>query len=92
LAAYDGAWAGTGFGECIINGWRWNIEIERGNVSGANVSGRVSGGGAISGVMIVFGVKYDFKGHLRSNQGSGTWLVRSGVNAGCAGTWTIVKS
>jgi len=92
LAAYDGAWVGASFGECIINGWRWNVQIKGGNISGANVNGRVSGAGGASGKMIAFGVIYDFKGHLRSSQGSGTWLVRSGTKAGCAGTWTIVKS
>lgn len=91
-AAYDGAWVGASFGECIVNGWRWNAQIGGGIISGANVNGRVSGGGGVRGAMIAFGVTYDFRGQLKSNQGSGTWVVRSGAKAGCAGTWTIVRS
>lgn len=92
LAAYDGAWVGSSFGQCIVNGWSWNVEIRGGNISGKSVSGRVSGGGRVSGEMNVFGATYDFKGHLSLGQGSGTWLVPSGAKAGCTGTWTIVKS
>jgi hypothetical protein len=92
LAAYNGAWAGASFGQCIINGWSWNLQIDSGNISGANVTGKVSQGGGVSGAMTAFGSTYDFRGHLKASQGSGTWLVRSGAKAGCAGTWTIVKS
>lgn len=92
LAGYNGAWVGASFGQCIINGWRWQVQIDGGNISGTSVTGRVSGGGGVSGAMNAFGVTYDFKGHLQSSQGSGTWLVRSGAKAGCVGTWTIVKS
>ncbi len=92
LAAYDGAWAGSSFGGCIVNGWRWNAQISTGIISGANVNGRISQGGGVRGAMVVFGATYDFRGQLRSNQGSGTWVVRSGPKAGCTGTWTITKS
>jgi hypothetical protein len=92
LASYDGAWVGSSFGECIINGWSWKVQINGGNISGTNVTGRVSGGGGVNGAMTTFGVTYDFHGHLRSSQGSGKWVVRSGTKAGCVGTWTIVKS
>jgi hypothetical protein len=91
-AAYNGAWVGASFGECIINGWRWKAQVDGRNISGENVTGKVSQGGGVSGALFAFGVTYDFKGLLRSSQGSGTWLVRGGTKAGCAGTWTIVKS
>jgi len=92
LAIYDGAWAGSSYGDCIINGWGWSVQIDRGIISGTNVTGKVSGAGDVNGVIVVFGTPYDFKGHLKSSQGSGTWLIRSGEKAGCVGTWTIVKS
>ena len=90
--AYNGAWVGASFGECIVSGWRWNAQISGGIISGANVNGRVSQGGGVRGAMNVFGTTYDFRGQLRSNQGSGTWVVRSGTKTGCTGTWTISKS
>jgi len=92
LASYNGAWTGASFGQCIVNGWQWNVQIAAGNISGTTVTGRVFGGGGVSGEMMVFGTTYDFKGHLNSSQGSGTWLVRSGAKAGCTGTWTISRS
>lgn len=91
-AAYNGAWVGASFGECIVSGWRWNAQISGGIISGANVNGRVSQEGGVRGVMIAFGTTYDFRGQLRSNQGSGAWVVRSGAKVGCTGTWTITKS
>lgn len=89
---FNGAWVGSSFGECIVSGWRWNAQISGGTISGTNVNGSVSQGGGVHGAMNVFGTTYDFRGQLRSNQGSGTWVVRSGSKAGCTGTWTISKS
>jgi hypothetical protein len=92
LAVYDGAWAGNSYGACIINGWSWAIQINDGNVSGEGVTGRVSRGGSILGTMLVFGSNYEFRGEVGASQASGTWVVRSGAKAGCAGTWKAVKS
>lgn len=92
VGGYNGAWVGASFGQCIVSGWRWDAQINGGVISGANVNGRVSQEGSVRGAMNVLGTTYDFKGQLRSNQGSGTWVVRSGAKAGCTGTWTISKS
>jgi hypothetical protein len=68
-APYDGSWSGASYGNCILNGFPWNLEIHGGKITGSDVSGRVSGGGNVSGAMNVFSVTYDFKGHLSRAKG-----------------------
>ena len=87
VALYNGAWSGVSTGHCIA-AWSWTLQVSNGIISGRATSGRVSGGGAISGAMEVVGTIYNFVGHMRRDEASGTWTSRPG----CFGRWTATKS
>ena len=87
VALYNGTWSGVSIGRCIA-GWSWKLQVSNGIISGPTTSGRVSGGGAISGAMEVVGTTYNFVGHMHRDEASGTWKSRPG----CFGTWAATRS
>ena len=82
----DGAWAGVSTGDCIMT-WRWTITVSNGVMTG-DATGSVSRGGAVRGVMMVHGYRYDFVGHMSGASGSGTWRT----TGNCSGGWTVSRS
>ena len=87
VALYNGTWSGVSIGRCIA-GWSWTLQVSNGIISGRTTSGRVSGGGSISGAMEVVGTTYNFVGQMHRDEASGTWKSRPG----CFGTWTATRS
>ena len=72
--------------------WTLTVSVNNGvitGVSGGAASGQVSRGGAVRGNANVLGFKFDFVGHFRGGQASGTL---SGGAHGCPGQWTALKS
>jgi hypothetical protein len=57
-------------------------------VISGGATGLVSRNGAVKGNAVVLGMKFDFVGHFRGRQASGTLV---GPN-GCPGQWTATKS
>lgn len=82
----DGAWAGVSTGDCIIT-WKWTVTVSNGVMTG-DATGSVSHGGAVRGVMMVHGYRYDFVGHMSGASGSGTWRT----TGNCSGGWTVSRS
>jgi hypothetical protein len=85
----DGSWSGVSEGHCILT-WHWTVQVSKGVMTGDKTSGHVSGAGAVSGHMTVFGSTYDFVGRMVGGHGSGSWRQRN--DATCSGSWTASKS
>lgn len=82
----DGTWAVSATPSCLPP-WALTASVSNGVISGG-ATGQVSRGGAVRGNAVVLGMKFDFVGHFRSGQASGTLV---GPN-GCPGQWTATKS
>jgi hypothetical protein len=93
-SAYDGSWNVAVYGQsgsCQGGLFQFSVQIMNGSIryvgSDANVSGRVSSGGAVS-VSIVTGDSSAMgSGRLSGNNGSGTYRGQSSTGL-CTGTWT----
>ena len=82
----DGTWAVSATPSCLPP-WTLTASVSDGVISGG-ATGQVSRAGAVRGNAVVLGLKFDFVGHFRSGQASGTLV---GPN-GCPGQWTATKS
>jgi hypothetical protein len=82
----DGTWAVAATPSCLPP-WTLTASVSNGVISGG-ATGQVSRAGAVSGNAVVLGMKFDFVGHFRGGQASGTLV---GPN-GCPGRWTAIKS
>jgi hypothetical protein len=85
--SFNGTWNGLSIGGCFTH-YSWTIQVSNGIISGNNATGRVSSGGSVNGYMMVMGNKYNFAGHARSGQASGSWIK----TGDCSGRWTATKS
>jgi hypothetical protein len=91
---YDGSWtvsvAGRS-GACAGGNYQYNVQIVNSSVryygGDAQISGRVSGGGAVVVRVVSQGSSAIGSGRLRGNSGGGTFRGASQQGA-CAGTWT----
>lgn len=83
----DGTWAVSATPSCLP-AWTLRVSVSDGVISGDGASGQVSRAGAVRGNAVVLGFKFDFVGHFRGRQASGTLV---GPN-GCPGQWTAIKS
>jgi hypothetical protein len=95
---YDGAWTVSVSGRsgaCAGGNYSYNVQIVNGNVryngGDAQISGRVSGGGAV--VVRVFSSVGNAigSGRLRGNVGGGSFRGAS-QQGPCAGTWTSQRT
>ena len=84
----DGTWVVSATPSCLPS-WSLTVSVSNGVISGGGASGQVSRGGAVRGNANVLGFKFDFVGHFRGQQASGTL---SGGPHGCPGHWTAMKS
>ena len=89
---YDGAWSVlivTQRGSCD-RAYRYGIQIINGIVTydggAVNLSGRVSGNGAVRVVVSAGSASANGTGRLSRNTGRGSWAGRSGSDA-CSGYW-----
>jgi hypothetical protein len=82
----DGTWAVSATPNCLP-AWSLTVSVSNGVISGG-ANGQVSRAGAVRGAATVLGMKFDFVGHFRGGQASGTLV---GPN-GCPGQWTAIKS
>jgi hypothetical protein len=82
----DGSWAVSASPNCLPS-WTLAVSVSNGVISGG-ATGQVSRAGAVRGQAVVLGMKFDFVGHYRGGQASGTLV---GPN-GCPGQWTATKS
>lgn len=82
----DGTWAVSATPNCLPP-WALTASVSNGVISGG-ATGLVSRNGAVKGNAVVLGMKFDFVGHFRGRQASGTLV---GPN-GCPGQWTATKS
>jgi hypothetical protein len=82
----DGTWAVSATPACLP-AWTLTALVSNGVISGG-ATGQVSRAGAVRGNAVVLGMKFDFVGHFRGGQASGTLV---GPN-GCPGQWTATKS
>jgi hypothetical protein len=94
-AAYDGAWSVLIVTEAGVpvcdRAYRYAVNISKGAIryagdAGINLSGRVSGNGAVSVTVSRGSQSATGKGRMSSSQGSGTWSGRSGSQQ-CSGRW-----
>ena len=83
----DGTWAVSATPSCLP-AWTLTASVSNGVISGGGATGQVSRVGAVRGNAVVLGFKFDFVGHFRGGQASGTLV---GPN-GCPGQWTAIKS
>ena len=91
---YDGSWsvsvAGRS-GACAGGNYAYNVEIRNGivryNGGDAQISGRVSGGGAVDVRVVSSQGNAVGSGRLRGNSGGGSFRGASQQGA-CAGTWS----
>ena len=83
----DGTWTVSATPSCLPP-WGLTASVSNGVISGGGATGQVSRAGAVSGNAVVLGMKFDFVGHFRGGQASGTLV---GPN-GCPGHWTAAKS
>ena len=83
----DGTWAVSATPSCLPP-WMLTASVSNGVISGGGATGQVSRAGAVRGNAVVLGFKFDFVGHFRGRQASGTL---AGPN-GCPGQWTAIKS
>jgi len=83
----DGTWTVSATPSCLPP-WGLTASVSNGVISGGGATGQVSRAGAVSGNAVVLGMKFDFVGHFRGGQASGTLV---GPN-GCPGHWTATKS
>jgi hypothetical protein len=82
----DGTWAVSATPNCLPS-WSLTVSVSNGVISGG-ATGQVSRAGAVRGRAVVLGMQFDFVGHYRGGQASGTLV---GAN-GCPGKWTATKS
>ena len=82
----DGTWVGSATTSCLP-AWSLTASVSNGVISG-DVTGQVSRDGAVKGHGNVLGFEFDFVGHFRGTQASGTLVVRNH----CPGQWTATKS
>jgi hypothetical protein len=82
----DGTWAVSATPNCLP-AWTLTVSVSNGVISGG-ATGQVSRTGAVRGKAVVLGFKFDFVGHFRGGQASGTLV---GPN-NCPGQWTATKS
>ncbi len=87
LSSYDGMWVVTSIGSC---GYKdsLNVSVSNGVMTGPGVTGQISPGGGVNGVVSVLHLRMVFKGHASPNGGSGSWMR----NDGCSGKWTSAKT
>jgi hypothetical protein len=85
-AGVDGSWPVSATGRCIPS-WNLTFLISNGTISGSGATGHVLSSGAASGNVVVLGLRFDFIGHFRARQASGTFTGADG----CPGTWTASK-
>jgi hypothetical protein len=83
----DGTWTVSATPSCLPP-WGLTASVSNGVISGGGATGQVSRAGAVRGNAVVLGFKFDFVGHFRGRQASGTL---AGPN-GCPGQWTAIKS
>jgi hypothetical protein len=83
----DGTWAVSATPSCLP-AWTLTASVSNGVISGGGATGQVSRAGGVRGNAVVLGFKFDFVGHFRGRQASGTLV---GPN-GCPGQWTAIKS
>jgi hypothetical protein len=83
----DGTWAVSATPSCLPP-WTLTTSVSDGVISGGGAIGRVSRAGGVRGKADVLGFKFDFVGHFRGGQASGTL---AGAN-GCTGKWTAIRS
>ena len=83
----DGSWAVSATPSCLPP-WTLTTSVSNGVIGGGGATGQVSRAGAVRGNAVVLGLKFDFVGHFRGAQASGTLV---GPN-GCPGHWTATKS
>jgi hypothetical protein len=94
---FDGAWSVlivTQQGECD-RAYRYPIRIQNGVVTyggeaSFNVSGRVTGGGAVKVSVSRGSARADGSGRMSGSSGSGSWKGSSST-ASCSGTWTAER-
>lgn len=87
----DGTWVVSATPSCLPS-WTLTASVSNGvitGVSGGRITGQYSRDGAVRGNADVLGFKFDFVGHYRGGQASGTL---SGGQHGCPGHWTALKS
>jgi hypothetical protein len=96
-AAFDGLWSvliATQTGPCDA-AYRYPVRISGGRVTYAgggsfNISGRVSGNGAVTVTVRRGNQSASGTGRLSRNAGSGRWRGRSSSSA-CAGNWSAER-
>ena len=96
-ATYDGNWRVTIVtekGDCD-RAYGYSVAIDNGKVryvgdASINMSGSVSGNGALKVSVGKGSQRADGSGKLGANSGSGTWRGVAGSGS-CAGTWTAEK-
>ena len=94
---FDGNWSVlivTDSGQCD-KAYRYGLAIRDGHVvyegdASVNVSGRVSGNGAVSVRVSAGSQSAQGSGRLSSSQGSGSWRGSGSVGA-CSGTWSAER-
>ena len=93
---YDGQWSVlivTDHGNCD-RAYRYGIQIVNGvvryNGGGANLSGRVSSGGAVRVNLSSGGSAASGSGRLTRDGGGGTWRGHGSVGA-CSGNWSAER-
>ena len=83
----DGTWAVSASPHCLPP-WSLTTSVSNGVISGGGATGQVTRAGGVRGNAVVLGFKFDFVGHVRGRQASGTLV---GPNS-CPGQWTATKS
>jgi hypothetical protein len=83
----DGTWAVSATPSCLP-AWTLGVSVSNGVISGGGATGQVSRAGAVKGHAVVLGFGFDFVGHFRGRQASGTLVSANG----CPGQWTAIKS
>jgi hypothetical protein len=94
---FDGAWSVlivTQQGECD-RAYRYPVRIQNGVVTyggeaSFNISGRVTGNGAVKVSVSRGSARADGSGRMSGSSGSGSWKGTSS-NASCSGTWTAER-
>src|SRR5690242_12827221 len=87
----DGTWVVSARPDCLPS-WTLTVAVRNSVISaasGRSATRQDSRGGAVRGNANVLGFQFDFVGHFRGGQASGTLFNNA---HGCQGHWTAMKS
>jgi hypothetical protein len=86
-ANYDGVWSVVSVAETCSGGSRMVVAISSGRITGANLTGQVSGNGSVRAVFSAGGIVSVSTGRLSARSGGGRFRQTDG----CVGRWTASK-